>query len=25
MPQHFGAPHLCHIDAKGDGFVPRFV
>jgi glyoxylase-like metal-dependent hydrolase (beta-lactamase superfamily II) len=24
-PQHFGAPHLCHIDAKGDGFVPRFV
>ena len=24
MPQHFGAPHLCHIDAKGDGFVPRF-
>ena len=25
MPQHFGAPHLCHIDAKGDGFVPRFA
>jgi glyoxylase-like metal-dependent hydrolase (beta-lactamase superfamily II) len=24
-PQHFGAPHLCHIDHKGDGFVPRFV
>src|SRR5436190_24035837 len=24
-PQHFGAPHLCHIDAKGDGFTPRFV
>jgi glyoxylase-like metal-dependent hydrolase (beta-lactamase superfamily II) len=24
-PQHFGAPHLCQIDHKGDGFVPRFV
>src|SRR3954469_14440330 len=24
-PQHFGAPHLCHIEAKGDGFTPRFV
>jgi glyoxylase-like metal-dependent hydrolase (beta-lactamase superfamily II) len=24
-PQHFGAPHLCHIDAKGDAFIPRFV
>jgi glyoxylase-like metal-dependent hydrolase (beta-lactamase superfamily II) len=24
-PQHFGAPHLCHIDAKGNGFTPRFV
>jgi len=24
-PQHFGAPHLCHIDRKGDGFIPRFV
>ena len=24
-PQHFGAPHLCHIDHKGDAFVPRFV
>jgi glyoxylase-like metal-dependent hydrolase (beta-lactamase superfamily II) len=25
MPQHFGAPHICHVDHKGDGFVPRFV
>jgi len=25
LPQHFGAPHICHIDAKGDGFTPRFV
>jgi glyoxylase-like metal-dependent hydrolase (beta-lactamase superfamily II) len=25
LPGHFGAPHLCHIDHKGDGFVPRFV
>jgi glyoxylase-like metal-dependent hydrolase (beta-lactamase superfamily II) len=24
-PQHFGAPHLCHVDAKGDAFTPRFV
>jgi glyoxylase-like metal-dependent hydrolase (beta-lactamase superfamily II) len=24
-PQHFGAPHLCHIDAKGDAFIPRFA
>jgi glyoxylase-like metal-dependent hydrolase (beta-lactamase superfamily II) len=24
-PQHFGAPHLCHVDAKGGGFIPRFV
>jgi len=23
-PTHFGAPHICHIDHKGDGFVPRF-
>jgi glyoxylase-like metal-dependent hydrolase (beta-lactamase superfamily II) len=23
-PTHFGAPHLCHIDHKGDGFTPRF-
>ena len=25
MPQHFGAPHICHIDAKGGGFIPRFA
>ena len=25
LPQHFGAPHICHIDAKGEGFTPRFV
>jgi glyoxylase-like metal-dependent hydrolase (beta-lactamase superfamily II) len=25
LPQHFGAPHLCHVDHKGDGFVPRSV
>jgi len=24
MPCHFGAPFTCHIDRKGDGFVPRF-
>jgi len=24
-PQHFGAPHLCHVEAKGDGFTPRFA
>ena len=24
MPCHFGAPFTCHIDHKGDGFVPRF-
>jgi glyoxylase-like metal-dependent hydrolase (beta-lactamase superfamily II) len=24
-PTHFGTPHLCHIDHKGDGFTPRFV
>lgn len=24
MPQHFGAPHLCHVEANGDGFRPRF-
>ncbi len=23
-PTHFGAPHLCRIDHKGDGFTPRF-
>ena len=25
MPQHFGAPHICHIDAMGGGFTPRFA
>jgi glyoxylase-like metal-dependent hydrolase (beta-lactamase superfamily II) len=25
MPCHFGAPFHCHIDHKGDGFVPRFA
>jgi glyoxylase-like metal-dependent hydrolase (beta-lactamase superfamily II) len=24
MPAHFGAPFACHIDRKGEGFVPRF-
>jgi glyoxylase-like metal-dependent hydrolase (beta-lactamase superfamily II) len=24
-PGYFGAPHCCHIDAKGNGFTPRFV
>jgi hypothetical protein len=24
MPQHFGTPHLCHVEADGDGFRPRF-
>ena len=24
-PQHFGAPHLCHVEAHGDAFRPRFV
>jgi glyoxylase-like metal-dependent hydrolase (beta-lactamase superfamily II) len=24
MPCHFGAPFTCHVDHKGDGFVPRF-
>ena len=24
MPCHFGAPFTCHIDHKGNGFVPRF-
>ena len=24
MPAHFGAPHACRIQAKGDAFVPRF-
>jgi glyoxylase-like metal-dependent hydrolase (beta-lactamase superfamily II) len=25
VPVHFGAPFACHIDRKGEGFVPRFV
>ena len=25
MPAHFGAPFACHIDRKGEGFVPRFA
>jgi hypothetical protein len=25
MPTHFGAPFVCHVDAKGDTFVPRWV
>ena len=25
LPCHFGAPFTCHIDQKGDGFVPRFA
>ena len=25
VQQHFGAPHLCHIDHKDGGFVPRFI
>jgi glyoxylase-like metal-dependent hydrolase (beta-lactamase superfamily II) len=25
LPTHFGAPFTCHIEAKGDGFVPRFA
>ena len=24
VPTHFGAPFVCHVDAKGDAFVPRF-
>lgn len=24
LPAHFGAPFVCHIDAKGDRFAPRF-
>jgi glyoxylase-like metal-dependent hydrolase (beta-lactamase superfamily II) len=24
-PTHFGAPHICHVDHKGNGFVPKFV
>ena len=25
MPMHFGAPFVCHVDAKGDTFVPRWA
>ena len=25
LPTHFGAPFTCHIEARGDGFAPRFV
>jgi len=25
MPTHFGAPFVCHVDAKGDAFVPRWM
>ena len=25
MPVHFGMPFVCHIEAKGAGFEPRFV
>jgi glyoxylase-like metal-dependent hydrolase (beta-lactamase superfamily II) len=25
MPAHFGAPFACRIEAKGGGFVPRFI
>jgi len=25
MPAHFGAPFVCHIDAKGGAFVPRWA
>ena len=25
LPCHFGAPFTCHIDQKGNGFVPRFA
>jgi len=25
MPAHFGASHVCHIDHKGSGFVPRTI
>jgi len=24
MPAHFGAPFVCHVDAAGEGFTPRF-
>ena len=25
LPTHFGAPFVCHIDAKGDAFTPRWA
>jgi glyoxylase-like metal-dependent hydrolase (beta-lactamase superfamily II) len=25
MPTHFGAPFVCHVDAKGDTFAPRWA
>jgi hypothetical protein len=25
MPTHFGAPFVCHVDAKSDTFVPRWA
>jgi hypothetical protein len=25
MPTLFGAPFVCHVDAKGDTFVPRWA
>jgi len=25
MPAHFGAPFVCHIDGKGDRFMPRWA
>ena len=24
MPAHFGAPFVCRVDSRGDGFTPRF-
>jgi glyoxylase-like metal-dependent hydrolase (beta-lactamase superfamily II) len=24
MPTHFGAPHVCRVERRGDSFVPRF-
>jgi hypothetical protein len=25
MPAHFGAPHACHITARGEAFTPRWL
>jgi glyoxylase-like metal-dependent hydrolase (beta-lactamase superfamily II) len=25
LPQHFGAPHICHVEPNGNAFKPRFV